>query len=146
MLRAVASGRFPPPPRVVAQRRAMIHVDDVAEIALASWDRVEPIGGAWVLSDGVAYTAHGIYAAMRAALGRAVPSVALPFPVWRGLARAGDAIGAVTRRRAPFDSVAFDKLFGSAWYEPDDVRAVFGLERLRTLDDALPAMVARLGR
>jgi len=53
-------------------------------------------------------------------------------------------VGWVLRRRAPFDSVAYGKLFGSAWYEPSDLRTVLGLTGFKSLDDALPAMVAAL--
>ncbi len=145
MLRAVARGRFPVPPRI-DNRRAMIHVDDVVRAALASAHRAEPVGHALVLGDGVAYSTYAIYAAMRRALGREVPRVALPAAAWAVLAKVGDAAGFVVRRRAPFDSAAFRKLFGSAWYEPSDLRALLGIEQLKTLDDALPAMVAELDR
>ncbi len=145
MLRAVAAGRFPPPPRV-ANRRAMIHVDDVVRAAIASSQRSNVVDGTFVLGDGVPYSTYSIYASMRRALGLGVPHIAVPAGAWRALARAGDAMGFVARRRAPFDSLSFEKLFGSAWYEPADMRATFGIERLSTLDDALPAMVARLSR
>jgi hypothetical protein len=45
-------------------------------------------------------------------------------------------------RRAPFDSDAYRKLFGSAWYEPGDMRADLGMVPQLTLEDALPGMVA----
>lgn len=143
MLRAVASGRFPPPPRV-ANRRSMIHVDDVVRASIAAAHRVEPVGRALVLTDGVAYSTHDIYAAMRRALGRDVARVALPATAWRCLARAGDVAGWALRRRAPFDSNAYQKLFGSAWYEPSDLRALLGIEGMKSLNDALPEMVAGL--
>ena len=145
MLRAVASGRFPPPPRVV-NRRAMVHVDDVVRAAIAASTRAYQATGPLVIGDGVPYSTFGIYAAMRRALGRSVPDVTLPAPAWRALAKAGDCAGRVLGRRAPFDSEAYRKLFGSAWYEPSDVKTLLGLADLKTLDDALPAMVAQLRR
>lgn len=145
MLRAIAAGRFPTPPRI-ANRRAMIHVDDVVRAAIASARRPQAVGRALVLGDGVAYSTFAIFAAMRRALGREVPRASMPAAAWLLLAKAGDVAGFVLRRRAPFDSAAYRKLFGSAWYEPSDLRTLLGLERLKTLDDALPAMVARLGR
>jgi hypothetical protein len=47
------------------------------------------------------------------------------------------------KRRAPFDSDAYRKLFGSAWYEPGDMRSVLGVVPRLSLEDALPGMVAR---
>jgi nucleoside-diphosphate-sugar epimerase len=145
MLRAVASGRFPPPPRL-ENRRSMIHVDDVVRATIAAAQRVEPVGRALVLTDGVAYSTYDIYAAMRHALDRGEARVALPAAAWRLLARAGDVAGWVQRRRAPFDSVAYQKLFGSAWYEPSDLRALLGIDQMKSLNDALPEMVAGLRR
>ena len=143
MLRAVASGRFPPPPRT-ANRRAMIHVDDVVRASIAAASRAEPVGRALVLTDGVAYSTYDIYSAMRRALGRDDARVALPAIAWRGLARAGDLAGLVLQRRAPFDSTAYQKLFGSAWYEASDLRALLGIQGMKSLDDALSEMGAGL--
>lgn len=145
MLRAVVAGRFPVPPQI-ANRRAMIHVDDVVRAAIGSAHRPEAVGRVLVLGDGVPYSTFGIYAAMRRALGLGLPRASLPAAVWLLLAKAGDVAGFVLRRRAPFDSAAYRKLFGSAWYEPSDLRRLLGLEHLQTLDDALPEMVARFAR
>lgn len=145
MLRAVKSGRFPTPPRV-ANRRSMVHVDDVVRVAMAASVRAEAVGRTFVVVDGVPYSAHVIYAAMCRALGRGVPRVRLSAPAWRLLAFAGDVAGAVLRRRAPFDSTAYTKLFGSAWYEPSDLGPVLGVGGFKTLDDALAEMVAALDR
>lgn len=143
MLRAIKSGRFPPPPRV-NNRRAMVHVDDVVRVAMAAADHPAASGQTFVVGDGVAYSTRSIYDGMRRALGMNAPSWALPAPGWRALGFAGDVVGAMARRRAPFDSEAYRKLFGSAWYEPSDVRSTLGLGRYLTLDDALPEMVRAL--
>lgn len=140
MLRAVKAGRFPPPPRI-PNRRSMVHVADVVHTAVAAAVDARAAGKTFVLGDGVAYSTHEIYARMLLALGRKVPSWSLPAPCWQTLARAGDAWKTLTRRRAPFDSDAYAKLFGSAWYEPSDVQSLLGLPRFLTLDDALPDML-----
>ncbi|HEX6791620.1 MAG TPA: NAD-dependent epimerase/dehydratase family protein [Candidatus Krumholzibacteria bacterium] len=141
MLRAVRSYRFPPPPRV-PNRRAMVHVDDVVRAFIAAGEHPNAVGKTIVVGDGVEYTTREIYDAMNAALGRPTPAWSLPAPCWRALAVAGDALGAVLRRRAPFDSEAYRKLFGSAWYEPGDMRSLLGVVPGLTLADALPGMVA----
>ncbi len=145
MLRAVDQSRFPPPPRI-DNRRAMVHVDDVVKIAIASAAGTYREPGPFVIGDGVPYSTSTIYDAMVSALGRRSSRWRVPAVAWRMLAGAGDAAGAVMRRRAPFDSVAYQKLFGSAWYPPADVRVLFGVHPLRTLSDALPEMVAEMRR
>ena len=143
MLRAVKSGRFPPPPRV-HNRRAMVHVDDVVRVAMAAADAPAAPGQTYVIGDGVAYSTRAIYDSMRRALGMKAPSWALPAPCWRALGYAGDALGALARRRAPFDSEAYRKLFGSAWYQPSEIQPTLGVGCSLTLDDALPKMVRAL--
>ena len=145
MLHAVDRHRFPPPPRVV-NRRSMVHVDDVVRIAMAASSGDYRNAGPLVIGDGVAYSTYDIYHAMRHALGQRTPRMPMPAVAWRLLARAGDVAGLVLRRRAPFDSSAYAKLFGSAWYPPADVHELFGIYGLRTLPDALPEMIAEMRR
>jgi nucleoside-diphosphate-sugar epimerase len=140
MLRAVRAGRFPPPPPV-PNRRAMVHVDDVVRVAVRAADHPAAAGRTFVVGDGVAYSTRGIYDAMRRALGMTPASWSLPVPLWRALALAGDAVGALARRRAPFDSEACRKLFACAWYEPSDLRSTLGVPSFSTLEDALRDMV-----
>ena len=145
MLRAVASGRFPPPPRI-ANRRSMVHVDDVVRIAIAAARSSDHHGGPLVIGDGVAYSTSDIYDDMLRALGRRPARARMPASAWRALAAAGDAAEAVVRRPAPFNRTRYAKLFGSAWYPPADVMQLFGIDRMRTLADALPEMVAEMRR
>jgi nucleoside-diphosphate-sugar epimerase len=142
MLRAIKSFRFPPPPHV-RNRRAMVHVDDVARALIAASSSSNAVGKCVVIGDGVEYSTRDIFDAMNAALDRPPVAWSLPSPCWRALAVAGDALGAVLKRRAPFDSEAYAKLFGSAWYEPGDMRTLLGIVPQLTLEDALPGMVAR---
>jgi nucleoside-diphosphate-sugar epimerase len=141
MLRAIRAYRFPPPPPV-ANRRAMVHVDDVVRALIAAGESASAAGKTIVVGDGVEYSTRDIYDAMNAALGRPAPQWSLPTPCWRMLAVAGDTMGAIRRRRAPFDTEAYRKLFASAWYEPSDLRAELGLSPRFTLEDALPGMVS----
>jgi nucleoside-diphosphate-sugar epimerase len=142
MLRAIKWFRFPPPPRV-RNRRAMVHVDDVVRALIAASSSSNAVGKCVVIGDGVEYSTRDIFDAMNAALDRPPVAWSLPSPCWRALAVAGDALGAVLKRRAPFDSEAYAKLFGSAWYEPGDMRTLLGIVPQLTLEDALPGMVAR---
>jgi nucleoside-diphosphate-sugar epimerase len=143
MLRAVRAGWFPPPPRL-DNARAMVHVDDVVRVSLAAGEVPGAAGKTLVVGDGVAYSTRAIYDAMMRALGKEPPSWSLPAPLWRSLALAGDVGGALMRRRAPFDSDAYRKLFASAWYPPSDVQAILDVPRPATLHDALPEMARAL--
>ncbi|HKW13097.1 MAG TPA: NAD-dependent epimerase/dehydratase family protein [Candidatus Krumholzibacteria bacterium] len=142
MLRAIKSFRFPPPPHI-RNRRAMVHVDDVARAFIAASSSADAVGKRIVIGDGVEYSTRDIFDAMNAALDRPPVAWSLPSPCWRVLAVGGDALGALLKRRAPFDSEAYTKLFSSAWYEPGDMRALLGMVPRLTLEDALPGMVAR---
>jgi nucleoside-diphosphate-sugar epimerase len=142
MVRAIRSYRFPPPPPF-PNRRSMVHVEDVVRAMIAAVESPAAAGKTIVVTDGVEYSTRDIYNAINAALGRPSPAWSLPAPCWRLLALAGDAIGALARRRAPFDTEAYHKLFSSAWYEPGDMRAVLGMVPRFTLQDALPAMAER---
>lgn len=141
MLRAIRSYRFPPPPPL-PNRRAMVHVDDVVRAMIAAGESAGAVGKRIVIGDGVEYSTRDIYDAMNRALDRPAPTWSLPLAGWRALAAAGDAMGAVLHRRAPFDSDAYRKLFGSAWYDPGDMRSCLGVVPRLTLEDALPGMVA----
>jgi len=140
MLRAIRAYRFPPPPRL-PNRRAMVHVDDVVRSMMAASGSVNAVGKRIVIGDGVEYSTRDIYDAMTHALDRPPVGWSLPAPGWHLLAMAGDVLGSVLKRRAPFDSDAYRKLFASAWYEPGDMRAVLGVVPQLTLEDALPGMV-----
>lgn len=141
MLRAIRTYRFPPPPPL-PNRRAMVHVDDVVRALIAAGASAGAVGKRIVIGDGVEYSTRDIYDAMNRALDRPMPTWSLPLAGWRALAAAGDALEVVVRRRAPFDSDAYRKLFGSAWYEPGDMRSDLGMVPRLTLEDALPGMVA----
>jgi nucleoside-diphosphate-sugar epimerase len=136
MIRAVRARWLPPPPRV-ANRRSMVHIDDVVDAALAAARRDEAIGRAVVVTDGVPYSTRDIYDAICRALGRRPPAWGVPAAVWRVLAVAGDLAGALSGRRAPFDGDAYRKLFGSAWYDGSDAARVLGITPAGRLDEAL---------
>jgi len=66
----------------------------------------------------------------------------IPSPVFRVLGWVGDVAGSLTRRRAPFDSAAYAKLFGSACYDGLALWRVLGIEPKWTLEAAMPDMIA----
>lgn len=145
MLSSVAAGRFPPLPEC-GNRRSMVHVDDVVEAALCAVRSPVATGETYILTDGRAYSTREIYDLMRAALGMPERRWSLPVPVFRLLARMGDIIGAMGRKRFVFDSDAWQKLSESAWYSSAKAERDLGFRPSHTLGDTLPLMAAPLAR
>jgi nucleoside-diphosphate-sugar epimerase len=140
MIAAIDAGRFPPPPQV-SNQRSMVHVDDVVAATALAGKAVNAAGETFIVSDGEPYSTRRIYELICLSLGRDVPRWSVPLPVLRSLAIAGDALSAVLRRRAPFDSDAYGKLFGSACYDGSRIRRALDFKPLWDLERALPAIV-----
>jgi nucleoside-diphosphate-sugar epimerase len=143
MVEAIAARRFPPI-APVANRRSMLHVDDAVAALVLAAESPRAAGRTYTVTDGRAYSTHDVYAWTRAALGQPPPSVVVPDAVFRAVARVGDAVAVVARRRAPFDRAAYRKLFGSAEYAGDAIVRELGFVPRHTLEATLPAIVAAL--
>lgn len=140
MIAAVRRGFFPPPPRD-ANRRSMVHVDTVVDALLCVAAEPRAAGQTYVVADPRPYSTREVYEWIHEALGRRAPRWAVPLSVLRAAAAAGDAGGRLLGRSLPFDSAAFDKLLGSAWYGSERIREL-GLEARRELRAEMPALVA----
>jgi UDP-glucose 4-epimerase len=143
MLRAVASGRFPPLPNM-DNKRSMVHVSDVAEAALLAACSERAAGQTYILTDGRAYSTRELYVLMREAVGKPVPRWSVPEAAFRSLARLGDSLGRLRGRRVGFDSDALRKLTSSAWYSAAKITMELGYKPSQDLRRALPEMVAYL--
>lgn len=140
MIRTIDSGRFPPPPKVY-NRRSLVHVDDVVTALRLAMEHPRADGEIYLVTDGRAYSTREIYELMCRALGRAAPRWAVPVGVLRAIAGIGDAAGRMRGRPFFFNSVALDKLLGSAWYNSDKIERELGFKPTHTLETALPGMV-----
>jgi len=143
MIRAVAKGRFPPLPEV-GNRRSMVHVDDLIRAAVLSATAAKARGETFIVADEHPFSTRELLDWIREALGRPKSGAGVPLWLLRGLARGGDAVGTVLRRRPPFDSDALGKLMGSAWYSSLKLQRCLDWHPERTLHDALPEIVASL--
>jgi nucleoside-diphosphate-sugar epimerase len=141
MIRAVSRGVFPPVPEVT-NARSMVHVEDLARAVILAGEKNEANGKVYLVSDGLEYSTRQMYEWICTALGRSVPSWALPLPVLGAMARVGDAIGAVTRRPFVFNSLALDRLLGSARYDSRRIQNELAFRPEWNLERALPDMVA----
>ncbi len=57
------------------------------------------------------------------------------------MAKVGDLISFVTKRRFVFDSDALEKLLGSAWYSAEKIKRELGYRPKHAFDDAVEEMV-----
>ena len=143
MTRAMARGRFPPLPDT-GNRRSMVHADDVVQAAMLAADRAEAAGRTYIVTDGTPYATPQIHAWISEAPAPPIPAWSIPMPVWHALARAGDGIGRLRRRRFAFDSDALDKLAGSACYDSHRIEQELGFRPRHHLRDSLPGIIRHL--
>ena len=141
LLAAMARGLFPPPPRA-PNRRSMVHRDTAVEALLLAAADARAAGRTYVVTDGTPYSTRELYDWAREALGRRPSTLATPAALLRAAARTGDLAGRLLGRAAPFDSEAFEKLFGSAWYADDRIRRELGFHAERNLRAAMPDLLA----
>jgi nucleoside-diphosphate-sugar epimerase len=141
MMVAIDRGRFPPVPET-GNKRSMMHVDDVVQAALLVADNSQAKGQVYIVTDDQAYSTRQIYSLMCAGLGKRVPRWSVPQAVLQTGAKLGDFIGRLRGRRFVFDSVALDKLLGSAWYSCEKIKRELGYRPTHTLTDSMGEMVA----
>jgi UDP-glucose 4-epimerase len=141
MIAAIDRGHFPPIPET-GNKRSLVHVDDVIQAALLVADNPQANGQVYIVTDDRVYSTRQIYSLMRTALGKAVPHWSIPPAALQAGAKLGDLIGRLRGRRFAFDSVAFDKLLGSAWYSCEKIKRELDYRPTHTLDDSMNEMVA----
>ena len=143
LIRAVRARTFPPVPEF-GNRRSMVGVADVAEGMLRMWRANVRNGRAYILTDGRHYSTHQLYDLIRRGLGRTRPVVSIPRPLFAAAARVGDIGGWMLGRRMPFDSAAFDRLAGSAFFDSHRAERELGFLPTMTLENELPAIIRHL--
>ncbi|MEO5330760.1 MAG: NAD-dependent epimerase/dehydratase family protein [Magnetococcus sp. YQC-5] len=140
MISAIHKGFFPPFPKI-DNHRSMVHVQDVVQAALLAAENAQAHRQVYILTDGQTYSTRQIYQWICQALDKPIPAWSVPLPVLQGLARIGDAIGAVRGKRFLFDSDALAKLTGSAAYSSAKIQTELGFAPQWTLEHALPIIV-----
>lgn len=141
MIEAIERGRFPPLPET-GNKRSMVHVDDVVQVALLAAETPDANGRTYIVTDGQTYSSRQLYELILKALGRRIPRWWIPTAVLRAGASVGDLIGRVRGRRFVFDSVALDKLLGSACYSCENIRQELAYSPTRTFENSVDEMVA----
>jgi UDP-glucose 4-epimerase len=144
MIRAVKAGWFPPIPEF-GNRRSMVGVADVASAMLLAWKGNVPGGRPYNVTDGQSYSTRQIYDMILRALGRPPRAVTIPRFAFDAAARAGDLAGAILGRRVFFDSVAFERIAGSAHVDASRAHSELGFKPTTTLSEIMPALVRSVG-
>lgn len=140
MIKAIDYGRFPPLPKV-ANKRSLVHVDDVVRALLVSLKNPAAKGEVFILTDGRIYSTYDIYISIRRALGKTPATWAMPLSMLRMIAHIGDTVGYIRARPFFFDSETLNKLLGSACYSSKKIEQRLGFEPSQTLEAALPEII-----
>ncbi|MEI6414221.1 MAG: NAD-dependent epimerase/dehydratase family protein [Pseudomonadota bacterium] len=123
MIRAIRRGGFPPLPEV-ANRRSMIHVDDVVQALLLLAGHPQANGQVFIATDGEIYSTQRLYRLIHRELGRPLPSWSLPLAAFRLAAWLGEILARAFQHPVGIDSSTVVKLFGSAWYRHDRIQTL----------------------
>jgi nucleoside-diphosphate-sugar epimerase len=140
MIVAIEYGRFPPLPET-GNKRSMVHVNDVVQATLLAVTSPRANGKTYIVTDDQTYSTYHIYRSICQALGKRVPRWSIPIFFLRAIAKIGDLVGIITRRRFVFDSDALEKLLGSAWYSAEKIKRELGYRPKHAFDDAVEEMV-----
>lgn len=142
MVGAIERGLFPPLPEV-GNRRSMVHVLDVVQVALSAADHPVANQKTYILTDGHPYSSREIYDLIRRGLGQPIPGWAVPAGLLRGLAKTADLIEWLRGRRIGFNSEVLDKLLGSACYNSDKIQRELGYRPSWSLAKAIPEILQK---
>lgn len=143
MLQAIKKGRFPPL-GIHQNRRSMVSVYDLIQIAQRVAGDPRAHGQTFIISDGEQYSTSRIYASMFEALDKPLPRWSLPVWPLSLLAAIGDGIGAIIGRPFPFNSETLHRLTGSACYLNRHVCRSLDWQPTQTLETCLADMVRSL--
>lgn len=145
MLKAIDKGYFPPPPPV-AQRKSMVSVTELCQVARKAAVVAVPEHRIFIVSDGYDYSISEIYQWMRKALGKRKNHLYLPMCTWKLLAVLGNIAQKVLRKRLPINSEALHKLFGNMSYRSVYIAEELGFVPHVTLDKILPEIIEEYRR
>lgn len=141
MIEAIHRGRFPPVSNV-RNRRSMVYVGNVVDAALLAATHPSANGQTYIVTDSRPYSTGEVYIQICRALGKPVPRWSVPKSVLKVVGYVGDGIGRLRGKRWLFDSDAFAKLTGDAWYSSSKISRELGYRPRAGFEEALPEMIA----
>lgn len=129
MARAIQAGWFPPLPET-ANRRSLVHVQDVVDVMRLVAERPEANGRTYIVADPRAYSGREIYDAIRAVLRAPTLRWSVPAGVLRAAGRLNGRLGEIV-----------DRLIGSACYSPARIERELGWRARIGLKEGLREML-----
>lgn len=141
MIKAIDRGLFPSLPEF-GNRRSMVGLDDLLQAAWITMNAPAAGGETFIIADTELYSTRTIADAIHLSLGRDIPRLQVPLPILRMSALAGDTVGALLRRPAPFNSASLKRLSTSACFRSDRVQDILDWQPQQNLFTALPSIIA----
>jgi UDP-glucose 4-epimerase len=140
MLRAIARGRMPPLPDS-GNRRSMVALNNLVAAAWLAMERDDANRRTFIVCDATAYSTRQIYEAIHRALGRPLPRFTLPLSLFRLAGHVGDLGNKLSDNAMPWDSAAYERLFGNACYSAARLEGELGWQPGCNFEQLLPAMI-----
>lgn len=140
MLRAIDKGYFLAIPKV-QNHRSLISVPDVCQAAWLAAQHDVANGKIYFVTDKISYSTYRLYELILTGLGRSMPRWRIPLWIFKYLAWMGDQGERFLRRRLPFNSEAFQKLFGSSQYSSLRIQLELGFCPKYSLAKMLPEII-----
>lgn len=140
IIRLVASGRSLPLPDT-GNRRSMVHVDDLVELAMIAAVSPAASGQCYIAADEGHHSTRELYVGLCTALDKSVPDWQLPAGVLRFVGRLGDLASTILHRPLPINSDMISRLLNSACYSGRRAMQELGWQPRHDLLANLPDMV-----
>ena len=140
LITAIDQGRFPSLPDF-AERRSLVHVDDVVQALLLSAVHAQAVGRTFAVTDLHTYSSREIYELICHALGKKTSHAHIPVWLLSLGAGAGSLLQTLLRRPMPLTRERLDKLRASAWFDASPLVETLGYRPRYDLQAALPEII-----
>lgn len=140
IIQLVASRRSLPLPDT-GNRRSMVHVDDLVELALIAASSPVASGQCYIAADEGHHSTRELYMGLCTALGQSVPVWEVPEGLLRLVGQLGDLVGGMLRQPLPVNSTMISRLLDSACYSGNLAMRELGWQPRHDLLTSIPEMV-----
>jgi len=140
MIEAIDKRRFPPIPEV-KNKRSLVHVVDLCRALMLVASDKKAVGKTYIVSDLKQYSTRHIYEIIMQSLDRPLSKLYVPLVCFNGAAKVGDLVEKMLGRKIPMNSIAINKLFGSACYNASKIQRELEFEPIWTLGRAMPQII-----
>lgn len=143
LITIIGKGLFPPIPKI-NNMRSMVHIDDVISATILVAEKEVANQQIFNITDGEYYSTSQIIRWIRYYFGYKDKNFTLPYILFRWLAKSGDFISIIIRKKVPFTTDNLNKLFGSSAYDSSKIQNLLGFKPKWSLAKALPAIIDKV--